>query len=366
MPRCRAAVFDGQRPRHLDVRDFDLPELGPDGELVIRTLYCGVCGSDLHRFSWSKERPIILGHEILGVVERAPDHWRSAAGEPFAPGDLVVPETRIPCHRCEYCRGVGSRPQKLLDYSHCPNQRGLGGIPLDVKPFLSGGWSDFVELPDGAIVHKIDPHMQPEIAVLLEPFSIGMKANHLAGLTVDDTVVILGPGPIGLLAVVAAKEAGARRIILAGTAADEQRLALGRDLGADQTIDVRAGDPVEQTRALNRGRLATRVIEATGTALAIELGVSLLAPGGVLVTVGGQRADARVSINPSDLVARQLDIRGTQLGANHYESCIAVLAAGKYPFERLVTHRFGLSAVEEALLTFEARGNCIKPIIAFG
>lgn len=366
MPRCRAAVFDGQYPRHLAVRDLDPPELGPDGELVIRTLYCGVCGSDLHRFNRSKESAVILGHEILGVVERAPAHWRSASGDPFITGDWVVPETRIPCHRCEYCRGVGSRPQKLLDYSHCPNQRGLGGIPLDAKPLLSGGWSDYVELPDGAIVHRIDRRMKPEIAVLLEPFSIGMKAGSLAGLNGDDTVVVLGPGPIGLLAVVAAREAGVRRIILAGTAADEQRLALGRDLGGDETMDIRAGDPVERVRSLNRGRLATRVIEATGTAPAIELGIQLLARGGVLVTVGGQPADARVSLNPTDLVARQIDIRGTQLGANHYEACIRVLGEGQYPFERLVTHHFSLDAVEDALHTFEARGNCIKPVIAFG
>jgi threonine dehydrogenase-like Zn-dependent dehydrogenase len=106
----------------------------------------------------------------LGVVEQAPPGWLSASGEPLSPGDLVVPETRIPCHRCEYCRGVGSRPAKLLDYAHCPYQRGLGGIPLDEKPLLSGGWSDFVELPAGAIVHRIPEQICPDAAVLLEPF----------------------------------------------------------------------------------------------------------------------------------------------------------------------------------------------------
>jgi len=366
MLHCRAAVYDGRRPRHVHVRTFDLPRLGPDGELVLRTLFCGVCGSDLHRFNWSKEGPVILGHEILGVVEQAPPHWRDAAGEPFAPGDLVVPETRIPCHRCDYCRGVGSRPQKLIDYSYCPWQRGLGGIPLEEKPLLSGGWSDYVELPAGAIVHRIDPRMKPEVAVLLEPFSIGMKAAKVAGVSNDDTVVVLGPGPIGLLAVVAAQECGASRVILAGTTADEERLALGGVLGAQATIDVTAGDPIERLRAGNGGRLATRVIEATGVPAAIELGIDMLGPGGVLVTVGGFRPDARVSFNPGPLIGRQLDIRGMQLGANQYAACITALLADRYPFERLVTHRFGLPAIEEALLTFERRGPCIKPVIAFG
>lgn len=366
MIHCRAAILDGCHPRRLEVREFDVPELGPDGELVLRTRLCGVCGSDLHRFNWTTDRPpTILGHEILGTVERAPAHWRDASGNPLSVGDLVVPETRIPCHRCAYCRGVGSRPQKLLDYSHCPYQRGLGGIPLDEKPLLSGGWSDYVELPDGAIVHRIPATMKPDVAVLLEPFSIGMKAVRVAGINGDDSVVILGPGPIGLLAVVAAKEAGARRIILVGATADAERLALGREFGADATMDVTREDPVERVRALNRGRLATRVIEATGTIPAVELGIDLLDLGGVLVTVGGHKGDARASFSPGALAGRQIDLRGTQLGANHYEACIAVLAQGKYPVERMVTHRFPLLAIEEAMLTFERRNRCIKPVIAF-
>src|SRR5438552_7813071 len=131
MPRTRVGILNS-RPRTIEIRELDVPELGPDGELVIRTVLCGICGSDLHRFKASTPRETILGHEILGRVDQVPvGGWLDARGEPLQVGDLVVPETRIPCHRCEYCRGVGSRPQKLLDYSHCPLQRGLGGIPLD-------------------------------------------------------------------------------------------------------------------------------------------------------------------------------------------------------------------------------------------
>ena len=328
-------------------------------------MLCGICGSDLHRFKGSTARETILGHEILGRVERVPEGWLDASGQPLSVGDLVVPETRIPCHVCEYCRGVGSRPQKLLDYSHCPHQRGLGGIPLDEKPLLSGGWSDFVELPRGAIVHRIDASIAPETAVLLEPFSVAMKAVRLAGLSVDDSVVILGPGPIGLLAVVAAREAGARNIVLAGARGDAERLELGRELGAHATLDISVGDPVELLRASNRGRLATRTIDATGNVAGFELGIQLLARGGVMVALGGSPLEQRASVSPSDLVSRQIDIRGSQLGANQYEACIRVLASARYPLERLVTHRFALPALEQAMLTFEARGTCIKPVIVF-
>ena len=365
MPRSRAAVYDGAKPRQIDVRTFDVPEFGPAGELVLRTRYCGVCGSDMHRWTWSKEGPVILGHEILGVVERAPAGWLAADGTPLAIGDLVIPETRIPCHRCAYCRGVGSRPSKLIDYSHCPYQRGLGGIPLAQMPLLSGGWSDFVELPAGTIVHRIEPTLAADVAVLLEPFSIAMKASRVADVNRDDTVVILGPGPIGLLAVVAAREAGARRVILAGRAGDEPRLRIGQELGADEVLLADAGDPVERLRALNQGRLATRVIEATGASGAIELGVSLLGRAGVLVTVGGQRPEVEVRIRPGQLVNLQLEIRGTQLGGNNYEACLGVLNRGAYPFSRLVTHRFALPNIQQALETFEQRGTCIKPVLVF-
>jgi len=365
MPRSRAAVYDGARPKQIEVRDFEVPEFGPAGELVLRTRFCGVCGSDLHRWSWSKETPVILGHEILGVVEKAPPGWLAADGTPLNVGDLVVPETRIPCHTCEACRGVGSRPSKPIDYSHCPNQRGLGGIRLHEMPLLSGGWSDYVELPTGAIVHHIPPEVDPDVAVLLEPFSIGMKASRVADVNQDDSVLILGPGPIGLLTTVACHVAGARRVILAGRAGDERRLALGRELGAHATIDVGEGDPVEKLKAVNGGRLATRVIEATGAAQAIELGLTMLAPGGVLVTVGGHHPDARVTLNPSDLVWSQRDIRGMQLGALNYEACIGVLASGRYPFRKMLTHRFDLPRIQQALETFAQRGDCIKPVIVF-
>ena len=350
----------------IEVREIDLPQLGPDGELVIRTVLCGICGSDLHRFNGSTARETNLGHEILGRVEQLPPAgWLAADGQPLAAGDLVVPETRIPCHRCEYCRGVGSRPQKLLDYSHCPQQRGLGGIPLDEKPLLSGGWSDFVELPSGAIVHRLPPTIPLETAVLLEPFSVAMKAVRVAGVDVDDTVVVLGPGPIGLLAVVAAREAGARHIVLAGARGDEERLELGLEFGAHATLDISASDPLEAVRAGNRGRLATRTIDATGNVRGFELGIQLLARGGVLVTVGGSPLEQRASVSPTDLVMRQIDIRGSQLGANQYEACIAVMAAARYPLERMVTHRFALPKLQQAMETFEARQGCIKPVITF-
>lgn len=365
MPRSLAGVLDGRHPRKIDLRTFEPETLGPNGELVLRTLMCGVCGSDLHRFKAPSPGTFILGHEILGSVERTDGTWLDATGLPLQPGDLVVPETRIPCHTCDYCRGVGSRPEKLLDYSHCPHQRGLGGIPIDEAPLLSGGWSDYVELPRGAIVHRIDPVINPELAVLLEPFSIGMKAVRIAGVTMDDSVVILGPGPIGLLTVVAAVEAGARTIFLLGAKGDEERLELGRELGAHVTIDVTAEDPLEVIRRHNQGRLARRSIDTTGTIRGFELGIEVLARGGVTVTVGGSAMEQKAAISPTDLVVRQIDIRASQLGANHYESCLTVLAGGRYPLAKLVTHRYDLPRIEEALLTFEQRGPCIKPVIVF-
>src|SRR3712207_4779432 len=114
---------------------------------------------------------------------------------------------------------------------------------------------------------------------------------------------------------------------------------LFRSLGAHETLDLSDGEPAELLRSINCGELATRVIEATGAAGAFEVGVKLLGRGGVLTTVGGHRPGTSMTIDPSDLVWKQLDIRGSALGANCYEACISVLAKGEYPFEQLVTHR---------------------------
>ncbi|MBV9356647.1 MAG: zinc-binding dehydrogenase, partial [Chloroflexi bacterium] len=143
------------------------------------------------------------------------------------------------------------------------------------------------------------------------------------------------------------------------------RLRLGCELGADNGIDTSVGDPIEAVKAANRGRLATRAIDATGHVGGFELGLQLLGQGGVLVTVGGSALEQRAAVSPTDLVARQIDIRGSQLGANQYECCISVLASSQYPLHSLVSHHFPLDALEQALLTFEARGSCVKPVIVF-
>jgi hypothetical protein len=124
-------------------------------------------------------------------------------------------------------------------------------------------------------------------------------------------------------------------------------------------------------RRANRGtepgeaylRLRQTILQ--GQLLPNEIGIDLLGPGGVLTTVGGHRPDTRMSIDPADLVWKQLDIRESALGANNYENCIAVLAKGEYPFEKLVTHRFNLTEIQTALETFGRRGDCIKPVIVF-
>ena len=134
--------------------------------------------------------------------------------------------------------------------------------------------------------------------------------------------------------------------------------AVSRARDFDVSVGVQSRRYARQSR-----RLATRTIDATGHASAFGSACNSRARRRP-VTVGGSAMDQRLG-ESTDLVSRQLDIRGSQLGANQYEACISVLAAGRYPLEPLVSHRFGLSALEEAMLTFEARGTCIKPVIVF-
>jgi NADPH:quinone reductase-like Zn-dependent oxidoreductase len=114
MPRSRAAVLDGTSQPRLEVRVFEVPKLGAGGEIVLRTVMCGVCGSDFHRYSWATRGPTILGHEILGVVEHAPPGALAADGSALAVGDLVVPELAFPATNASTVEGSGHGPQSSL------------------------------------------------------------------------------------------------------------------------------------------------------------------------------------------------------------------------------------------------------------
>jgi threonine dehydrogenase-like Zn-dependent dehydrogenase len=353
MLKSKAAVVVG--PRQIEIQELPVPEIGEDAGLV-RVEVTGVCGVDWPAYngSWLERfrPPLILGHEIVGRIEkigkRAAQRWN------VCEGDRVVMEEYAPCGRCKFCLSGhyylcgGMRMEKMYGFTS-----------LNVAPGLWGGFSEYVYLDPQALIHKLADSVPSSIAPLYIPISNGIRwVQEEAGIGIGDTVVILGPGQLGLSCVVAAKEAGARCIIITGRSADAKKLQIARELGAHQAIDIDAEpDVVGKVAQLTDGELADAVINVTSYApLALQQAVELCAIRGTIVNAGSIGKAAQDFL-PDLLVRKEIIMKGVRgrTGTDIRKS-IRLIESGKYQLEKLATHKFSIEEAEKALLTIGGEG----------
>lgn len=324
-----------------EVRTVPAPEVRP-GWVLARVEALGVCGTDVEIFtgdlpylkSGLMRYPVVPGHEWVGRV--------AAAGEGvtgFAVGDRVTGETHVGCGECEEC--LSGR------YTACARMLrvGIGGLP--------GACGEYVLLPAKALHHL--PESLPALqAVLLEPSTVVHTALSRAGFTGGERVVIHGPGTLGLLGVSLARALGAGEVILVGTR--EARLAVGRGVGADATVNVRT-DPEAVGRLAGT---ADVVLEATGSPEGFAQGLATLRKGGVLCVVSLYKSPV-AALDLNRLVTANLRVSGSLGAPGIWERTIRLMVGGRIRTEGLVTHRFPLEHLSEALETAHTRaGGAIK------
>lgn len=248
----RGVMKTGRGPDLVELREVPEPTPGP-GEVLIQVRAAAICGSDLHirRDEHPYWPPVVLGHEFAGIVR--------ALGEGvsgYAPGDRVVSETSTgSCGLCFLCRS-GNR--QICEDKRAP---GIG---------RNGAFADLLVMP-AALLHRVPDGLSMEEAALSEPTAIGVHAVlERARVGPGESVVITGPGPIGLLCLQVARAAGAGPIIVSGTPSDAAlRLPVARDLGADATVNIGEEPLVDRIMALTDGRGADVAIETSGAAAAI-------------------------------------------------------------------------------------------------
>lgn len=314
-----AVVHYALREGGVELRELPAPTEVGESEVLLRTRAVGVCGSEIHQYhntqSWNVRVPVVLGHEFCGVVERA---GRSVEG--FREGDRVVSETaaRI-CGRCAYCR--------TGEYNLCPERLGFGyGV--------DGGMAELVKVP-ARCLHRIPDSVSFDKAALAEPCCVAYNATCVkTHLRPGDAVLILGPGPVGLLCLLMAKLAGAGWLGVAGLEKDEKRLALARDLGAVSPLIL----PSDRAEARARIREEIRsqgdalgvdaVIDATGSSRSLELALEAVRPGGQITKVGWGPQPLDFSLDP--LVQKAARLQGS-FSHNYpvWEKVIALLAEGR-------------------------------------
>ena len=329
--------------RTMEIQAFDIPVIGEDDGLL-KVEMCGVCGSDPRIFQWTDpERfPFIMGHEVLGHIEEIGSQASARWG--IKRGDRVVVEHLFGCGYCRMCL--------IGEYRFCSEHLGYGGpIPSSVPPCLWGAYGEYMYLAPNSRVHRIAEDVPAEAAVMTcANIGNGIRwVRTKGGVTVGDTVVVIGPGGQGLAAVLAAREAGATQIVAIGLTQDNHRFEVARRFGATQTINLDIEDPVERVHQLTGGVLADVVMDLTGVTSSAPLSLELVRPMGTVV-LGSNTGEASVPLVTSKIAAKEIHYQGVNThDTPAVRAAIKLVESRRYPIEKMVTHYFGLEDAETAV-----------------
>jgi len=307
---------------YVEVQDVPEPTPGP-GEVKIRIAACGVCGSDIHVFhdTFPYWPPVILGHEFTGaIVELGPECKHFEAGERV----VAEPHTRA-CGVCHLCR--------TGNIQICAEKRSPGwGI--------DGGMAEYICYPE-KLLHRIPDGMTWEQAAVVEPTAnVVTDLIERTGVIAGDFVVVQGPGPIGLIAAMVARAAGACEVAVIGAPGDAtMRLKKARELGFEQTVNVGEADPVEAVMDMTGGRGADIVVECSGAPKAIPVTVDLVRKLGKICVIG-LTGNRNVELPWDKFAFKVVDVvfnLSTYYTA--WDRAISLIHSGAVPAEKLITHR---------------------------
>lgn len=321
------------------LHDVEKPVAGP-GEVLVRILAAGICGSDRHMFKgeYPTAIPVTMGHEFSGAVE--------AVGEGvtrFKGGELVTVDPNIACGTCPACRDA--RPNL------CANLTAIG-VTRD------GGFAEYAAVPE-AQAFILPSDLDPVHGAFSEPLACCLHAIEKAEIRSGDSVAILGGGVIGLLMVQLAKLEGAGKIILITRQSSRRDTAL--ELGATHTLDPTDCDTVAEVQTITGGG-AHVVIECAGVPETLQTGIKMTRRGGNFVLFGVTPAGLEVPLTPFDILVNEVDIRPAYLNPFTHERAAALVASGVLELDKLVTKTIGLEDVPEVVGNAPMKGE-IKVIV---
>jgi threonine dehydrogenase-like Zn-dependent dehydrogenase len=299
-----------------EVQEFPLPEVGPDtGLLEIES--SGICGSDLEPYLHGSARlgggrvirpPVILGHEMVGRIAKvgreAAQRWN------LAEGDRVILERWMPCGRCAACRsGRFASCYRLID----GEPLFYGGTPTSVTPGLWGGFARHMYLHPDSLVHRVPDATPASVNSMFTPLGNAISWILNTGrLGLGETLLIEGPGPIGLLCAMLARRAGAGCVIVSGLAKDRRRLDLALELGATHVLDASVEDVAQRCRDIAGHGGVDLVLDATSTSslAPVAAAVDAARPSGRVVLASGHSSSGATA----EILARVQDKELTMTG----------------------------------------------------
>jgi L-iditol 2-dehydrogenase len=314
--------------------DMPEPQPGP-GELKVEVKAAGICGTDIHILhgGFRNNPPVILGHEFAGVVVDI-----GTGVTDYQVGDRVTAEApaRI-CGTCAFCR-VGN-------YNLCSNRLGVGwGV--------NGCFAKYC-ITEAKMTHRLPDRVSFKAGALCEPLACVIHGMELTGIAAGDFVVVAGPGPIGLLALQAAKADGGIVAVL-GTNVDQKRLEVAKQLGADYVINLQEEDSVVAIRNLTQGYGADVVLECSGNQASVNNCFELIKKGGKYTQVG--LFGKQITIDFEKVATKELKVTGVQSQRwTAWERALKMLDAGMIQLEPLVSDEFSMADWEKAFQAFERK-----------
>ena len=329
----RAAVYRGNSS--ICVERVPVPGIGP-GELLVRVEACGICHTDLKKVEHNLlPPPRIFGHETAGVVVRT-----GAGVNGFAPGDRVIAFHHVPCGECFYCR------RKL--YAQCLVYKKVG-VTAGFEP-AGGGFAEYVRVMDWIVsrgVEKFGSGVPFVRACFVEPVNTCLKAVVRMEAQPDETALILGQGPIGLLFTMLVRRTGAR-VVASDTIARRRELAAR--FGAEEVLNPRVTDVDKEVRRLTDGRGADLVIVAASVPGIVEQAMQCSRPGSRILLLAQTSHQERVELSGADICVGERSLLGCYSASVDLQSESARLVfSGELPVEDLVSDRLPLERISSGI-----------------
>jgi L-idonate 5-dehydrogenase len=342
----RGVIIHG--PKDLRVEEVTATPLGAH-DVRVRIEAGGICGSDLHYYNHGGfgtirlQEPMALGHEIAGTVDEV-----GSAVSLIAAGTRVAVNPSQPCNDCRYCRAG--------QHNQCLNMRFMGSAMR--FPHVQGGFRESITIDEGQAI-PIAPTMTMAEAAMAEPLAVCLHAARQAGSLLGAKVLVTGCGPIGSLAVVAARYAGASEIV--ATDVSSYPLSIARQLGATKTINV-AEEPQGLAPYTQEKGTFDILFEASGNEAALRSALDALRPGGIIVQLGFG-GDMKLPMNI--IVAKELQIRGTFRFNEEFRLAVDLMGSGLIDVKPLLTQTIPYDQAVDAFTLASDRSQAMKVQLTF-
>ena len=336
-------------PEDLRLDNFETDVLGTH-QLQVDVAYGGICGSDLHYYQHGGfgtvriKEPMVLGHEVSGIVRVV-----GSAVQNFKAGQRIAISPSRPCGQCQYCQKG--------QHNHCLDMRFFGSAMR--FPHVQGAFRQTLVI-DASQAHPLQDSLSLSLAALAEPLSVGLHAIQRAGSVFGKQVLVTGCGPIGTLLIGALRRAGAARIVAVDIA--DKPLECARAMGADETINIAKHPEALAPFALNKGMFDV-MFEASGNDRALRNGLDVVAPRGVIVSIG-LGGDSTLPLN--QLVGKELELRGTFRFHEEFAVAVRFLNEGLIDGRPVISHVMDFDDAIHAFELASDKSQAMKVQINFG